>query len=154
MDKEKIIDAVAKSIWEAKKKQELKNIEKFGFDPQIFSNAGLILSQLSPRETVIVSYSLISNALDSSIRFHFSHVSEKEVSALFDGLGPLTSDATKTRIAKALGWLPENIATAVDTFRKLRNRLSHDIGEFTSSDLRSNLTSDTVQFLEEFNLSE
>jgi hypothetical protein len=129
-----VVEAVAKAIWEASRSSELKQVSDFDFDDKIFINTAKILKNSTPREEVSLCFSLISKSIDSAIRFHFSHASKKEIKELMGGLGPLASDASRIRLLKALGWLHPQLCDAINSFRKIRNTLSHEIIDFNNKE--------------------
>ena len=71
-ESEKMIDRVAKAIWEAQRKQEIKRLENFKCDHMIFETAGRLLQTASEREAIIMVFSLISRCIDAAVGFHLS----------------------------------------------------------------------------------
>lgn len=145
----KLTEVIAQALWEASRNEEVRHISGFGADFSMFPRAAKILSKSSPRESVVICASLIAKAIDVAIRFHFSHASPKELKELLEGLGPLSSDASRVRLVKALGWLSPWLCNGANAFRGTRNFLSHEITEFNDNTPTNFLPSEITEKIDE-----
>lgn len=107
--------------------RERRKTDSFSFDFSKFEKAVEILDQCDNQTFIITSFSLISYCLNEAFHFHFRHVGRKDRDLLLEGLGPLSSDSSRLRLAKALGWLPKVLVLPIDRMRAERNRIAHGV---------------------------
>lgn len=122
-----IVDAVAKALIDAEKQRQLEVVGSISFDHSIFETAANMLTDAGARETIIIGWSLVSYCLDFAVRQNLGHGTQKQVAELVEGLGPLSSDAAKLKLTRALGWLQPHIFEAANAVRKWRNKVAHQI---------------------------
>ena len=141
-------ETLAKAIWEAEKKKQIGIISPFDFDETIFPNIVPILKVATPREEIIVSFSLIAKCLDAALRFHLSHSNKKDQKDLLEGLGPLATDAAKLKFLRVIGWLPQRTSEGIECIRKVRNRVSHSIDPGIDLRPKAWLTKEVIEHLD------
>lgn len=144
-----VVDKVARAIWESQRKSEIEKISDFTFDHSLFVRTAEIFQDASSREVVLLGFSLISECLNASVRYHLSHSTKRDQSDLLDGLGPLSSDAAKLKLVRVMGWLPIIISDGVEAFRKTRNIVAHQIKLNDEIKILSKIPSPTRKHLDE-----
>ncbi|MFN3931828.1 MAG: MltR family transcriptional regulator [Brevundimonas sp.] len=79
----------------------------------------------SDLEAVIISVSLIENALERTIRDRFRELSQPEVDDLFSGTGALSSLSAKIHIGYAIGILGKKAKHDLLAMKDIRNAFAH-----------------------------
>jgi len=77
------------------------------------------------RATALVTATRLEHEIERAIQTHFVQLSEDQISALFDGDGPLSNLAAKVRLAHALGIFGKRTKTDLDIIRNVRNVFAH-----------------------------
>jgi hypothetical protein len=67
---------------------------------------------------------------------------------MLEGMGPLSSDAAKLRLARLMGWMPPIVSSAVQSLRQARNLVAHDIVDTDEIPFPSNLSKDAEGYLD------
>jgi len=95
----------------------------------------------SDRGAVIVGAALLDSALENYLRdvFTMHRVSKKNVDAMFDLSGPLSSFSSKSLICYGFRMITKDIFDDLSVIRRLRNRFAHSTADvdFSSEDIAS-----------------
>lgn len=103
----------------------LKNLRRRRAKREDLAKLLLEVRDMEDRAAVIVSVSLLENALEDMLREHTSDLSKSEKRKLFDANGPLATLASKILIARAFRLIDKDWAKDLDKIREIRNAFAH-----------------------------
>lgn len=95
---------------------------------------GTSLQHESDRGTVIMTAAMIEDTLTQALERRFSHLTRKEIDAMFDFNGPMGTFSAKIKCAQAFGIIDRATRNHVEMVREMRNACAHSQNALTFKD--------------------
>jgi hypothetical protein len=126
------LEAAAKAMFEAQLSSEVASTSEFKIDRSKFS-----VFQQTGRTTdvfkiTISGWALVSFYLCAALEAHAEFESRTQQQEIFGPMGPLGTDSGRLRIARSFGWIPKEQQSLLDTIRKKRNLIAHEVSDGSS----------------------
>jgi hypothetical protein len=137
-----MVERAARAMWDAQRKQEVAALATLDADTSYILKAAELMKGSDARTQVMIGFSAVSKSLAIGMKAHLSHSSEKDRKEMLEGLGPLSSDAAKMRLARLMGWVPPLVSGGVQALRQARNLVAHDIVDTSEIPFPRNLPKD------------
>ena len=117
----KVVERVAKAIYESRVKEARKRIDELVYDPSDIEHFARRIVSKSETAQVLLFYTYLDNMMRSILALHMVGLSTKTArEELFEGNGPLATASARSRMAYHLGWLSARQKVRLDAFRKVR----------------------------------
>lgn len=131
----KVVEIVAKAIYESQVKSAREQIDELIYDPSDIEQFCKRIVSESETAQVLLFYTYLDNMVRSLLALQMIGLETNTArEELFEGNGPLATFSARTRIAYHLGWITARQKVRLDAFRKVRNEFAHRAFKISMAD--------------------